>query len=164
VKIEFAGWHSLDAHMAEVVRWRSIPTRQGLLWRHCRLVWGGEFCDRMTSFGGMPFSKWRRLAALRLPWRSAVQGSHNMRFVTEMSFLGVGMVAVLSCGSFARLRFLARATRWRCKAVTALPIMNAKEAQNQDPFERCFFPRIWVDKPSKQGSSPASKAIHGRDS
>lgn len=91
-----------------------------------------------------------------------------MRFVTEMSFLGVGMVAVLSsvlsCGSFARHRFLARATRWRCRAVTASPIMNAKEAQNQDPFERCFFPRIWVDKPSKQGSSPAPKVIHGRDS
>jgi hypothetical protein len=57
----------------------------------------------------MPFSKWRRFVALWLPWLSAGQGSRNMRFVNEMSFLGIGMMTLLSCGSFARHRFLALA-------------------------------------------------------
>jgi hypothetical protein len=78
------------------------------------------------------------LGSPQTPWRSAVPGSRNMRFVTEMSFLGLGMVTVLSCGSFARHRFLVRATRWRCEAVTASPIINAKQAHNQDPLSVAF--------------------------
>ena len=58
--------------------------------------------------------------------RSAVPGSRNMRFVTEMLFLGIGKVTMLSCGSFAVTGFSLVQRAGGVKAVTASPIMNSK--------------------------------------
>jgi hypothetical protein len=90
--------------MAQVVRWRSIPARLGLLWRHCTASLSGVVnfaSDRMTAFRGYALQQMVCFALSGSPGSALLQVPVILRFVTEMSFLRVGMVTELSCGSFA---------------------------------------------------------------
>jgi len=106
VKIEFCRPALTEsAHMAQVVRWRSIPARLGLLWRYCTASLSGVVnfaSDRMTAFRGYALQQMASLRTLSgSPGSALLQVPVILCFVTEMSFLCVGMVTELSCGSFA---------------------------------------------------------------
>jgi hypothetical protein len=79
-----------------------------------------------------------------------------------LSFLGVGkvtnVVMWLFCSSQVSRSFNALAVQ------SGDGIINhgCKRGTQSRSVGYCFFPRIWVDKPSKQGFSP-EKAIHGRN-